>query len=96
MNNPNEDRTKPTSNLNYDWYVPLHISTGETFESLWMMNNKDEQTFDLRLRFRTFWLFLKIGRIQTQNLNRNPFKVDCHLIQHTLLSIMITGGKLLI
>jgi len=47
LNNPNEDRTKPTSNLDYNWYVPLHISTGETFESLWMMNNKDEQTFDL-------------------------------------------------
>ena len=54
MNNPNENPDKPDSNLNYDWYVPLSISTGETFESFWMMNNKDEQTFELRIDFENF------------------------------------------
>jgi aminopeptidase N len=47
LNNPNEDPAKPDSNLDYNWYVPLSISTGETFESFWMMNNKDEQIFEL-------------------------------------------------
>ena len=54
MNNPNENPDKPDSNLNYDWYVPLSISTGETFESFWMMNNKDEQTFEFRIDFENF------------------------------------------
>ena len=45
LNNPDEDLTKPDSNLKYLWYIPLAIQTKNNFYSFWMTNTDQDQTF---------------------------------------------------
>ena len=47
LTNPEEDISKPDSNLNYLWYVPLSIATSNGYSHVWLDASSGVQAFEV-------------------------------------------------